>query len=375
MRYMAQRVPTGEWLHREVPLTGVERTKVLSGPSGITATLQPELRDMVAPDGLHVFEEWGTYLYSVDDNGKVGPSGIVTDIGYVDDAVRLTVTGFTGYPHGYIYEGVKNWGPIAGSGTIANPEVPRPDPVHIVRDLWDWMQDQPDSDLGVTLIGDLSSTARVGSYEEPFRLRFWETPDIGQTIDGLAQTAPFEFVEEHEMLGDGQIAKRLRLGVPRLGTDRGLRFAIGENVELVPEAQSTGSDFGNHVIGIGNGEGRKMVRSVASVRDGRLRRPKIVTDKTVKRQAQLDRIVARVLAQASRTLDVTTLAVKDTPSTPISAIELGDDILVKANLPSYGDFEVKVRVLSITEGDAPGRAVLNTQRSSAFLYRATTEVT
>lgn len=374
MRYMAQRVSTGEWLHKEVPLSDVERTKVLSGPAGLTATLKPELRDMVAPDGLHVLEEWGTYLYSVDDSGTIGPSGIVTDLGYVEDSLKVTVTGFSTYPHGYIYEGVKNWGPIAGTGTIANPQVPRPDPVQVVRDLWDWIQDQPDSDLGVTLVGDLTSSARVGSYEEPFRLRFWETPDIGQTIDALAQAAPFEYVEEHEMLTDGQIQKRLRLGVPRLGANRGLRFAIGENVELVPEAQSTGSDFGNHIIGIGNGEGRKMIRSVASVRDGRLRRPKVVTDKTVTRQRQMDRIVGRVLAQAAETLDVTTLAVKDTPSTPISAIELGDDILVKANLPSYGDFEVQVRVLSITEGDAPGRAVLNTQRSSAFLYRNTTEV-
>lgn len=374
---MAQRIGTREWLHRDLPLSEVERTKTLSGPGGITATIKPELRDVYAADGLRVIEEWATYIYAVpDDGGDPVTGGIVVDCSYEEEALKLTAAGFTTYPHGTFYDDSTLWGPRQGTGTIANPEIPRPDPVKVAQDLWVWIQSQDDSDLGVSIVGDLSSSVRVGSYEEPYRLRWWELPDIGSEIDSLAELTPFEYKEEYQWNADGtDVNRRLRFGVPRLGRRReDLRFVLGENIALPTTAATTGGDYANHVLGIGNGEGRKMIRADSTVRDGHLRRTRVVTDKTITSQSVMQTLVTVTREKMSETLDITSVAVTDSVNAPISAIHVGDDILVQTFIPSHGVVELWVRVLSVTEGDNPGAAVLATQRSSAFLYSSTTEV-
>ncbi len=374
MRYYAQRITNGKWLHKELPLTDVERTKTLSGPGGLVATIKPSLLDQFANDGLRVIEEWGTYVYAVDDNDEPVHGGIVIDCAYEDEALRMTCAGFTTYPHGYLYDEAKNWGPIQGNGTVANPQTPRPDPVVIAQELWDYIQSQPESDFGVQFRGDLTSKVRVGSYEEPYRLRWWESPDIGQAIDDLAALTPFGYTEEYERNGNG-IGRYLRIGVPRIGKrQEGLRFATGENIASPIVAATTGADYSNDLLGIGNGEGRDMVRSRSTVRDGRVRRTRIITDKTIKSQAKMDSLVLTTREQMRATLDVTSVEVWDHPNARLSTIGVGDDIRVQTYIPAYGDVDMWVRVLSITQGDNPDAALLTTQRSSAFVYSSTLEV-
>lgn len=370
---MAQRAITGEWLHRDLPLAAVERTRELSGPGQIAATIDPELRDLKAADGLRVLEDWGTFIYAARDDGPIVQAGIVVPPTAYDDAsTRLTCPGFTTYPHGYVFDDVKLWGPDKANPKTGKPEVNRPDPLVIVQDLWAWMQSQADSDLGMSVVGDLKSTVRIGSYEEPYRLRWWETPDIGEELDNLAEFTPFDYVEEHAWsptdVDHTDVDHRLRLGWPRLGKGRSdLRFAVGENVVIALTADTI-QDYANSVMGFGNGEGRTMKRSTVTVHDGRLRRTRVLTDKTITSLARLRDRTARMLAQMQPGLDITQVAIIDHPNARISDINLGDDITVQGEIPAYGDVHERVRVLSITQGDVDETAILGVQRTSAFLY-------
>lgn len=373
MRYLAYRVGTGEWISRDLPLSDVERTRNLSGPDNITATITPELRQEFHTDGMRVLEEWGTVIVAADDRaGQVRNCGIFTDASYEDESLTATIMGFTGYPHGYYYGDSRNWGPDTGLKLL------RPDPLVVYRDLWDWIQAQPDSDLGVVVVGDLSSTARVGTYAEPYRLRSWEVPDIGEAMDTLASGTPFDYAEEHAWADNDQdeLVHRVRLGWPRLGTTRrDLRFASGENIIAAVPAATTAGTFANDVLGIGNGEGSTMALAHATVRNGRLRRTRVVTDKTL-RQAALQELTTSIRERTSQTLDITAVQINARhKNAPLSNLDLGDDIYVQTRIASFGDVRMWVRVTAITEDETGDTATLTTSRSSNFLYSATTEVT
>lgn len=376
MRYLARRTTTGEWIDRDLPLSNVERTRNLSGPGLITATIEPALRNAFHSDGLRVLEKWGTTIYACDETatgriGQIRNVGIFVDATYEESGLTATCPGFATYPQGYIFDESRNWGPQKSAN------LGRPDPLQIVQDHWAWIQRQPKSDLGVRLVGDLSSTQRIGSYAEPYRLRWFEIPDLGREIDDLASSTPFDYVEEVGWANEARTEDdlRIRLGWPRLGTRRNdLRFVIGENViETVPAAE-TGGGFANDVIGIGRGEGSKMIVSRATNdNDGRLRRTRVVTDKTATKR-NLDRRTSMLLDRLDDTLDITSVSIVDHPNARIGAIEMGDEVLIQTYLDSYGEIEMWVRVLAVTESDDTGTAVLSTQRASAFIYSSTVEV-
>jgi hypothetical protein len=377
LRYLAQRIGTGEWLDRDLPLVDVERTVTLSGPGSITATVNPEMWRLFHSDGLRLLEGWATYLYVEDDNHNLTDCGIVLPpISYEGEATTLTAAGVATYPHGYLYDSARLWGPSVGTGTTAAPQFPAPDPIRIVQDHWNWIQSRPDSNLGVTLVGDLSSTTRVGTFEEPYRLNQYEYPDLGQQIDDLATQTPFDYVEEHAWASEAQLAAvhQIRLGFPRLGTRRDdLRFADGENIGAVVAA-TTPEDYANDVIGIGRGAGTSMVVSRSTVSDGRLRRTKVLTNKTATQAAMNTATLLYQQKLSANTLDVGALTVIDHPNAPLSDIDLGDDVFVQTEIPAYGNVALWLRVIGITRSDNPQVATLTTQRSTSFIYNTVEEL-
>ena len=369
MRYLAQRVGTGEWIDRDLPLSNVDRTRELDGPGVINATVDPELRQMFHTDGLRVLEDWGTLLYACDDDtGRIQSAGIVAPpTAHDETAQTISAIGFAGYPQGYIR-------------TESTPAYIQVDPITMAIAQWEWMQDQPQSDLGVTIVGDLTTNGRVkiGDNEEPYRLRFVEAPDLGAEIDNLAGSTPFNYVEEHEWANSAMqvVNHRIRIGYPRLGRQRSdLRFALGENIVSTVTA-GTAEEYANDVLGIGNGDGAAMVWDRVSVNDGRLRRTKVLTDKTIKNKTVMKDRLRNHLARLSPTLDISEVQIVNHYNAAISAIALGDDIFVQTEIPTYGDVAMWVRVLSITVNDEdPSYAALGTQRSSAFLYNPSESVT
>lgn len=366
MRYMVQRVGTNEWLDKNLPLEEVTRTEELSGPGVLTGRVEPELRDQIANDGFRVLEDYASLVYAVDeDTGEIGSCGLVIPpTPHEETGMNLTAPGLSAYPQGYLFSDSRLWGVQV-------------DPIVVYRDLWDWVQAQPQSDLGVQVVGTEFSSVRIGDNEEPYRLEWFELPDVGAEMDTLVGLTPFDYVHEHVWADDAQeVAEhRIRIGHPRLGRARDdLRFAQGENISGAVQA-STSEEYANDVIGIGNGEGAEMIVSRAAVDDGRLRRTRTITDKTIKNQDHLDDLTRRELLRVSPTLDLSEVTVEDHPNAPLGSFLLGDDILVETWLPTYGDIRLWVRVLAITVADTdPGYATLAVQRSSAFLYSPTVEV-
>ena len=377
MKYLARRL-TGDraWLHNDLPLSNVQRTRALSGPGGIAADIEPELRERIAEDGRPVIEDWNTIIYAVDEEKPGQPivnHGIVIPpTTWEEAATRLTCAGVSCYPQGMTFDTERFWGPGNSNPKTKAPEIPRPDPLQIVQDLWDYLQAQPNSDLGVVLTGDLRSGVRIGTYDDPYRLVWWESPDIGDEIDKLAESTPFDYIEDAAWVGEAmdEVAHTVRIGWPRLGGRReDLRFVLNENIVSSDPAESPGA-YANDVLGIGNGEGRTMVMSRSTVLDGRLRRTKIVTDKTLGQYA-LNRLTVSVRERSSSDPDIASVKVREHPNAPLASIVPGDDIYIQTHIPAYGPVRQWSRVMAVTEADDSDEATLTLRRVGAFLYSPT----
>ena len=394
MRYMARRVLTGEWITRDLVLTDVESTRALSGPGVITGTLESEANKYLWDDRLRVADDWATIIYEVDANDQIANHGIVLPPTSYEDLTKVTCAGVSAYAKGYYYTDARLWGPQAAvkelrdkNGKVtqaASPEIPRPDPIVIFEDHWEWIQAQPYSNLGVQVIGNHNTGGKVliGDYETPYRLTQWEPADLGSEMDNLAQLTPFDYAET-TVWADADMrtpSHRIQVGYPRLGRRRDdLRFALGENIPVVPSVQTL-EISANMLIGIGNGDPGPTMSRLGLYQempwfDGRLRRHRVVTDKTVKDKTLLAKKLAIYRTALEQRYDVTSVAVIDHPNARLSSIQLGDDIRVRAEHPEFGLIDLYVRVLSITTGNEDGAAVLTTSNSAFFRYAPSEEVT
>lgn len=363
VRFHVQRITTREWLSRDLTISEPTTTRALSTPGGVSGTINPELREQVADDGLRLLEPWGSAIYAEDD-GNIRAAGIVTDASFEGPENGITCPGFVTYPTGLLYG--SSWPPGGGIQI---------DPMEAVRHLWEHVQSYPDGDLGM-VVDNVKTPVRIGNNKEPYRLRWWESTDCGGEIDQLAQETPFDYDEIHSWADNDKsdVTHRLRIGYPRLGRRRtDQRYVEGENITDVTAVTIEGARYANEATGIGLGSGSQMAYARIAVRDGRLRRNITVTDKTAS-QRRIETITQQTLHQRREVADISTVQINDHPNAKIAAIQPGDDIYVQVYSPHLEWTRMWVRVLSIAE-DADGySATLSTQRSDSFMYSATTEV-
>lgn len=355
-RIIAQRILTGEFLTWDLPLNGSAATRALSGPGGITGTVEPEMLRLRADDGRPLLEEWSTALY-VEQAGQIRGGAIVNKIDYDGPAKRIESVGFCGYPHGIPY---------------ADDYMPTDfkDPLEVFRHIWWYVQKFPDADLGMK-VGSDTSWFQLSSGSGPYTIRWFDYRDCGEELDSLATAVPFDYRERHRWANDAHTAieHHIDLGFPRLGRKRtDLRFAESENIVSHSPIGADGEQYANHVTLIGEGEGRVLGKATAAARDGRLRRSKVVPKKAA-RTGMLDRMSQHELRNRALAFDITEVSIIDHPNARISAIDPGDDVLVEVEVEWLGDVRLWLRVLAVEEsGDVPGAATLRTQRSSAFVY-------
>lgn len=415
--YHAQDALTGTWLHRDLPLADVEITDVLSGHGVMTAVVRPETSDLWA-DGKRILQEWQTKIYA-EKFGMMRFAGILTTSRFSDDGQEwhLTIESFTAYAMGEPYN--KTWRQW------------QPDALDAVREIWGFLQNRPNGDLGLTVDQDMSGvllgdeqppakprradvTYPVGSeygpagypwprppkprrpkrkrpkkrkrrrketfahYQaylsrfadrlarwkadkdsnyvekrpqwnawwdrleelqsrwetdygsrEPYKLLWWEHTDCSQELERLSVETPFDWRERHTWNGDKTaVNHRLQLGYPTIGTRKTDKtFVPGVDLVLSPEVHRGGSEYANAIIGIGAGEGRKTVRKVADVDDGRLRRVGVYTAKNVRGKKRLERLADH--ERKRRTLGHHTfeVVVWDTDGN-LGSYRLGDEIQV-----------------------------------------------
>lgn len=358
-RVIAQRVLTGEFLSMDLPLNGATTIRELSGPGGISGTIEPELTMALADDGRPIIEEWSTALY-VDRDGEITAGGIVTSLDFENTALQVNAPGFAAYPNGQPF--LADYFPDEFE-----------DPVDTFKAVWDHLQSYPDGNLGMTVVGD-STYMVLSNGSGPYRILLIDTADCGEQLASIAQVAPFDFAEKHRWnAAKTAIAHTIEVGFPRLGRKRDdLRFVAGENVVSISTIQADGEKFANEVYFIGQGSGPTVYKASAAVRDGRLRRATVVTKKAATQG--LTNLGARAELRAREMkLDISEVTINDDPNARISAIQPGDDVLVDVEVPWLGHLKMWLRVLSIEESaDNAGRATLKTQRSDSFTYAAGT---
>jgi hypothetical protein len=368
-RYIAQRLNgdgTETNLDLELPLRSVQITDVLSGPPRLTGELSPEFSRLIGDDQQPIIKRWSTAIYAEAD-GVIRLGTIVDNIDMQGPTMSLDCIGFSGYPQGMPY--TDSWFGV---------EI---DPLDVVRHIWNHLQSKPDGHIGLAVDTTTHTPIKLGTeltqdeydtqygggtFESgPVQLNWYSTDDLGRVIDDLAASTPFDYHEKHYWNGD-DISHVLDFGYPRIGARReDLRFALGENVFVMPSVNSAGDEYANQIMALGAGEGRDMLRSLVGKRDGGVRRVKVVTDKSLRQVPLLTTLARGMLSRAQAPYDVTELEVRDHPHAAISSIHPGDEILLFGDT-GYAKLNLWLRVLSVTiepeSGNAARLTVMRTDK-------------
>lgn len=360
-RFHARRVRTGQWLTRDLPIENPVVSFELSGVGTLDGNVPTYLGKLRENDDSLLLEPWNTLIY-LEDEGVLRWGGILIESEPADEGWRIECAQFATYPHGM---------PYLGSGL----SLVRADPVLAMRHIWDHLQSLVRGRLGVIVEG--SSSARIGteksdqSFERgdgtlaefetgPYTLAWWDNIDCGSEIDSLTAEGPFEWVEE--VAWSGEEPRTTIRAADRIGTQRhNLRFVMGENVVSRLSPIYNGDSYANEVVGIGAGEGRGSLRSVAIADDGRLRRVKMLVAKGVSSKDRLDRQTSEVLRKSQMLGEVDSIEIRNHRNAPIGSFGVGDSIQVEGELPRVGYYSEWHRITGY-ELRENNRAVLDIQR-------------
>lgn len=310
----------------DAPLSGVVVEDQLSGPGSIGFTVNPEHPNL----DLSLFRSWSTVVVSEWD-GRIVQAAIVTDHEPQGPELRVETVGLPGYLTDLAYTG--------------NFQGIKVDPLDMVRRMWSHAQAQPSGDLGVQ-VDSTRSPVRIGeevrqvdfttgagedvSFEAgPYVLAWWKTSDMGKEVDDLAKSTPFDYRADYGW-GDGDtLTTRLRLGYPRLGSRKhGLRFVVGENITELPKLTVEGNEYASEVLALGAGEGRDMRKGHEIGRTDRLRRTRVVVDKSQTSHKRAQSLAVRALAASLGDIDIAEITVRDHDNARLGSWRVGDEILV-----------------------------------------------
>lgn len=352
-RFFAERLNgdgTATLLHSDLNLSGVQISYALSGPGGFSCSVSPESPFLLGSDGRPIFREWSTAIWAEQD-GILRGGGIVDHIGIDNESMSIECVGFAGYPNNM---------PYTGSQFFIEA-----DPADIARHIWAHLQGQVGGNLGVTLdqyktglkIGTVLKQVEFDTQEGPvafesgpYKLEWWQTHDLLSNFDGLStyQNA-FEYRELVEWDGD-DVRKHIRMERKIGSRKHDLRFAIGENIQVVPSVEFSGEEYANGIIVLGAGEGRTMVQGRQTrMNHGRLRRVAVVQDKSIRSIALAVQAARRELGLRQGEFALTDLVVRDHPHAPIGSWDVGDEILLEGDLGWVDNLEgVWVRVVGLT---------------------------
>lgn len=345
-QYHIQRAITNEWLDRDAQLIDCDLEWGLSTPGTLNARLDAVSAKEIAQDGILMFDEWSTIIYA-EENDVIRWAGIVDSSQDEGNGERsITAVSFSGYPHGRIYTGELRYYQADG--------------FDLVRMLWNMLQSEQYSDLGVQLNDTLSGVligsedpgikptqnpgesledyeARVAQWQslinDPYELNWWNTPDYGQEIDNLMAQTAGEYVETHAWINNKtEVDHRIDLYWPIAGNRRtDLRFVEGENIKLAPLPQRVGGEYANYVIGLGAGEDRHTLRHEVGRPDNRLRRDMVAPVKDTYSPSFLATVTRATLDAAQLIAQYDTIEVFAHPNAEIGSWQLGDEIFVQTH--------------------------------------------
>ncbi|PYG00154.1 hypothetical protein SAMN05216184_10493 [Georgenia satyanarayanai] len=156
-RYIAQRIPSGEFLHWDLPLTDVQVTPALNAPGGLGGSIPFAVAALLGEDGQPLIKPWHTAIWA-EAGGQIRGGGIVTSTPLTDDgqALQVRCTGLSG-----ALIARTPW-------TATYRRYLQTDPLDIVRDIFAHVQSFPAGALGL-VVDDTTSPVTVGVPEDPGR--------------------------------------------------------------------------------------------------------------------------------------------------------------------------------------------------------------
>ncbi|MEV0438402.1 hypothetical protein AB0I84_14010 [Streptomyces spectabilis] len=355
-RYITARALTGDVLSWDLPMSDVEFGPALSAAGSFSGAVAPRLATLVRTQ----VDAGDTWMY-VERDGRLMWGGLIWRA--TPEGSRLTVeaAGPGSYPH----RRHDLHGNLAGRGPYVYA-----DPCRVIRDVWAYLQDQPDGDLGV-IVDYTTSKAKIGTPSDRYSIDWWEAPVLGDVIEDMVQVegGP-EWTETVSWAGE-KPRNRIRLGWPRLGTRRrDLTFTTGVNIIEPVSVEYDADEAAQVVIGLGAGEGRSRRREINAVRTGRLRLEHVIELPSEKGK---DRLAARARTERIArqvTGEVTEITVRDHPAAPIGSWQIGDEVRVRVH-DDWADYDMWSRIVAyqIRPGaEDSERAVIQLQRADRFTY-------
>lgn len=166
------------------------------------------------------------------------------------------------------------------------------------------------------------------------KMNYWSTHDLLRFFQQLADEVGFSYRVDHQRYGSNFIhTLRCRMGM--LGRrHRSYSLIEGENVMTAPKITRGGDEKVTSAVILGAGEGSKMrwlqKTSTHGTGDG-LRRAKVFADKTLTRNSQLMARAQEVLAEYGDPVDIEEFDVIDHGLSPVTAIDVGDEIRLMTN--------------------------------------------
>jgi len=197
-----------------------------------------------------------------------------------------------------------------------------------------------------------------GGEADPWTMAWWDTHDLGNVISTLATDTPFEWRESASWSG-GDLSLRLELGYPALGARRAdIRFEIGVNVTAVPPLDSR--DYASEVTVLGAGQGRAMMRAIASGNRGGLRRAVVVERKGIRKADAAGAAARAEVARRTAKWVPDTLKVKDHPNAPYGSFQPGDRVYLTGNA-GRESLALWVRVMGMKHNCTTGEMTLRVE--------------
>ncbi|MGW0822509.1 hypothetical protein [Streptomyces sp. NPDC002845] len=356
-RYIAARALTGEVVAWDLPLTGVEFGPALSAGGGFFGTIEPRLAHLVRSQ----LDPGNTLLFAERD-ARLMWGGIVWRASPEGQALHVEAAG----PGSYPYRRHDLHGNLGGRGPYTYA-----DPCTVIRHVWAYVQEQPDSDLGVA-VDATTSKVTVGTPADPYSVNWWDTPSLGDVVDDMTVVEGGPEWTEEVTWNRGTPRMRIRLGWPRLGRRRtDISFTTGVNILKAVPVEYDADNAAQVVVALGAGEGRNRRRAIDAVRDNRLRLEYLLE---VHSEKANDRLAARARTErvARQVIgDVTEITVRDHPSAPIGSWQIGDDVRVRV-YDQWTDFDTWGRItgwqIKPASGDEQEHAVIQMQRADRFTY-------
>lgn len=346
----------------ELPLSSARVVCNLSAPSSMALSIPIHLQHLTGSDGNPVFVPYGSTIYA-ERNGVIVSGGIVTDIDATGGVLNLQVTGHVGYLQDM---------PFMGEYGAYNS-----DPFDLVRYIWAHVQKQPGGNIGLS-VDPAKSPRRVGTKgkaafrgrpaikddkgvivtpaipptaevkDDPFLLSWYQTSNLLDVFNKLSRAVPFDYAERHFWNGD-HIAHNLDLAYPTMGKQRAdMRFVVGENLIIAPKMYQHGSSYASEIMFLGAGEGKAMVRGLASQPTrSRLRRVRVMSDPGIPSPDLAKSMAQNELKYRTGLPNVTDMEVIDHPNAPIGMFDVGDMIYVQGSNAWFGSADQWVRIASI----------------------------